>query len=97
MQLAGSLILTCTIQKFGKRLLTIVTLGVNTLSIFLFAFYIMCIDKEIIIPKFYVPIVIYSVILCSGAMGVLTVPWTLVSEIYPNELVIILLILRLNY
>ncbi|VVC43199.1 Hypothetical protein CINCED_3A012734 [Cinara cedri] len=85
MQLAGSLMLTFTIQKLGKRLLTIMTLSINIISIFLFALYIMGIRRGIIMPKACIPIIIYSVIMFSGAMGVLTVPWTLVSEVYPNE------------
>uniref|UniRef100_A0A2S2NRQ8 Facilitated trehalose transporter Tret1 n=1 Tax=Schizaphis graminum TaxID=13262 RepID=A0A2S2NRQ8_SCHGA len=85
MQLAGSVGLTLTVRKLGKRYLTLSTLCINTLAIFVFAIYFVCINNTLISPKAYVPMVLYSIIMFSGAMGMLTVPWTLVSEIYPNE------------
>ncbi|KAF0763715.1 facilitated trehalose transporter Tret1-like [Aphis craccivora] len=85
MQLAGSIGLTLTVRKIGKRMLTLSTLGINTLAIFLFAVYFVCIKNKLISSEAYVPMILYSIIMFSGAMGMLTVPWTLVSEIYPNE------------
>lgn len=85
MQLAGSIGLTLTVRKLGKRMLTLSTLGINTLAIFLFAVYFVCIKNKLISSDAYVPMILYSIIMFSGAMGMLTVPWTLVSEIYPNE------------
>lgn len=85
MQLAGSVGLTLTVRKLGKRMLTLSTLFTNTLAIFMFAVYFLCINSKLIESEAYVPMVLYSIIMFSGAMGMLTVPWTLVSEIYPNE------------
>jgi len=85
MQLSGSLVLTFTVRKLGKRMLTLTSLSVNALAIFMFGVYTVSINRHFISPAAYVPMVLYSVILFSGAMGVLTVPWTLVSEVYPNE------------
>lgn len=85
MQLAGSIGLTLTVRKLGKRMLTLSTLATNTLAIFLFAVYFICIKNKLISSEAYIPMILYSIIMFSGAMGMLTVPWTLVSEIYPNE------------
>jgi len=85
MQLSGSVALTLTVRRMGKRTMTLATLGVNTLAIFAFGVYIVFINKAFIGPVSYIPIALYSVILLSGATGVLTIPWTLVSEVYPNE------------
>lgn len=85
MQMAGSVGLTLTVRKLGKRMLTLTTLGVNTLAILMFAAYITCMDSGLIRARVYVPMTLYSVIMFTGAMGMLTIPWTLVSEVYPNE------------
>lgn len=85
MQLVGSVILTLTVSKLGKRLLTIMTLSINTFTILMFGTYMVSVNNDWMKPTAYVPVVLYSVILFSGAMGILTVPWTMISEIYPNE------------
>lgn len=85
MQLCGSIVLTSVVRKLGKRTLTISSLTVNMVTIFVFGVYIVLINKELVITRPYVPMAMYSVIMFSGAMGMLTLPWTLVSEIYPNE------------
>lgn len=77
--------LTLTVRKLGKRLLTLSTLSVNLLAVFLFGAYVQCVIGGLFAPRDYVPLTLFSVLMFSSAMGMLTIPWTLVSEIYPNE------------
>ncbi|XP_050434465.1 facilitated trehalose transporter Tret1-like isoform X2 [Adelges cooleyi] len=84
-QVAGSLLILYAVPKYGKRLLTLVTIGLNTVVVFAYGASTMAVKYGWMEPVGYIPIIAYCVVLFSGSLGPMSLPWTLLGEVYPNE------------
>ncbi|XP_025205967.1 facilitated trehalose transporter Tret1-like [Melanaphis sacchari] len=81
----GCIITTATVHRVGKRLLTLLTLTLNTVLLFSLGAYIIAVKTEYLIPSPLISLTILCGIYFFGSCGISCIPWMTLIEVFPNK------------
>ncbi|KAF0763767.1 facilitated trehalose transporter Tret1-like [Aphis craccivora] len=84
LQIAGCVILVLSVNYLGKRVLTVISVSINTILLILFGLYIVALNNNYIKSTPWFPTLLLSGISLFGT-SISTLPWMLISEIFPNK------------
>ncbi|XP_050533259.1 facilitated trehalose transporter Tret1-like isoform X2 [Daktulosphaira vitifoliae] len=85
LQIMACIITILTVNRLGKRFLTLFSFATNTFLLFAFGGYLIALNNNLISSTRWIPLLIISSIFFFGAYGLSSMPWILLSEIYSNE------------
>uniref|UniRef100_A0A2S2Q0I1 Facilitated trehalose transporter Tret1 n=1 Tax=Sipha flava TaxID=143950 RepID=A0A2S2Q0I1_9HEMI len=81
----GSVVLMVVVNRLGKRFLTLLTLSINSIMLLLFGVYTLVLKNNFVSSTPWIPLTILCIIYFSGSCGVLSIPYLLTSEVFPNN------------
>lgn len=84
LQTFGCVFVILTVHYVGKRFLTLSSVSVNSISILLFGVYAIAKDNNYFASTPGIPITLLCIISFFGGF-ISTLPWMLLSEIFPNK------------
>lgn len=82
LQLIGILICACAIRYTGKRIMILISGLSSSLICILLAIYLYI---EPGIPV--IPMVLFAINFLANGLGIMSLPWCLIAEVFPTELV----------
>lgn len=81
----GCIIATATVHRTGKRLLTILTLSINTVLLLSFGAYIISVKAEYFSSSPLISLTFLCSIYFFGSCGISCIPWMILIEVFPNK------------
>lgn len=80
LQAIGSVVCVIAIHRMGKRKLAFTSLIICLIGLLCLAIYML-----LALNYPWIPLVMFGLIFFGGGVGVMTLPWVLVCEIFPLE------------
>ncbi|KAL4143638.1 hypothetical protein QTP88_005950 [Uroleucon formosanum] len=81
----GCIIATAIVHRTGKRLLTLLTLSINTLLLLSFGTYIISVKAEYFSSSPLISLTFLCSIYFVGSCGISCIPWMILIEVFPNK------------
>lgn len=80
----GCVTLICTVHSLGKRFLTIFSISIGNIFLFLFGAYVLAIKNDYLNPStnYWIPVTLLCGIHFVGSV-IINLPWMLLGEIFP--------------